>query len=135
MKRPFNRDRLAIELRRNDLGTASDRGIDLRSRQIRHDQVGNAEALADAQVALDPVTEQRMDDAATVSDRDQAGGFLASAGNETQPFLWRDTGVVHIYHRVSGTYALPVYGECLEVLIHRRIPIRREIAGKSQFLL
>ncbi len=66
----FNRNRLTIELRRDALGAGCDRRIDLRSRQMRHDQIADTQSLADAQIALDTVAEQGMDDAATVADCD-----------------------------------------------------------------
>ena len=75
--------------------------------------------------SIDTVAEQRMDDAAAVANRDQAGvsrRIAADPPHKTQPVLQRNAGVVQINKRIGRPGALPVHWKCLKLLIHLADP-------------
>ncbi|WP_456834831.1 MULTISPECIES: hypothetical protein [unclassified Bradyrhizobium] len=101
------------------------RVVDARAGQMRDDQVADAEPLADAQVVVDAVTEQGMDHAAAIANRDQPGlgrAAAAAPAHEPQPLICGNTGIMHEHQRIGHDRMLMVDRKCLELLVHRRIP-------------
>src|ERR1700761_1271854 len=87
-KRLLDGDGLATELDRNICGARGDRVIDPRARQMRDDQMGDAQAFAAMQIEIDPVAEDSMDDAAAIPDADQSRPFCrrpAATPGKPQP--------------------------------------------------
>lgn len=117
----FEGDRLAHKSRCQFVRTHKDGFIDLRARRPRDDKIMEAEPFASAQIDIDAVTENRMDQLAAIADSDQScsvGGVATVAAGKAEPFLQRDAGIVQIDERVGGSSVPDADWKCLKMLIH-----------------